>query len=53
MVVHALGYQNAAGGMEVEGVAADAALEVTGTHSALLQEGGREAALAEGREGPD
>jgi hypothetical protein len=40
VVVHAFGYQDAAGGVEVEGVAAGAALEVTGAHGALLQEGG-------------
>ena len=51
VVVHAFGDQDAAGGVKVEGVAEDAALEVTGAEGALLQEGGGEAAFPEGGKG--
>ena len=37
----------------MQGVAAQAVLEVAGAHCALLKEGGLEAALAEGGEGAD
>ena len=39
--------------MEVQGVAAQAVLEATGAHGALLEESGLEAALSEGGEGAD
>jgi hypothetical protein len=52
VVIHALVDQDAAGGVEVEGVAEDAALEVGGAEGALLQERGGEAAFAEGGKGP-
>jgi hypothetical protein len=39
--------------MQVQRVAADATLEATGAHGALLQKSGREAAFAECRESAD
>ena len=52
MVIHALVDQDATGGVEVEGVAEDAALEVAGAEGTLLQECGGEAAFSEGGKGP-
>ncbi len=52
-VVNAFLDESAAGRMQVQRVAADATLEAARAHGAMLQEGGREAAFAEGREGAD
>jgi hypothetical protein len=52
VVVHALVDQDATGGVEMEGVAEDTALEVAGAEGALLQECGGEAAFSEGGKGP-
>jgi hypothetical protein len=52
-VINAFLYESAAGRMQVQRVAADATLEAARAHGALLQESGREAAFAKGREGTD
>jgi hypothetical protein len=52
-VVDAFLNKSAAGCVQVQRVAADAALEAARAHGALLQKSGREAALAEGGESAD